>query len=513
MLPISWRVVGSAVGLGLLILNPWVAASVDAANPDLVVSTLSDPPATARAGDSFSLTSVVKNVVTSPGSVAGASTTKFYLVRGSTKKNLKGVQAIPELAPGASDGAAVALSVFSDTIPDTYSVQACADADEIVSEVSNSNNCTTALEEITILESPDLVVTSLNNPTSSAGQGQPIQVKSTVKNIGEVDAESTFTKYYLVPTAGGPKEDLKGSQLVPALGSGDTFAEPVTVTIRPETAPGQYKLQACADSEKTQPEVDEENNCRTSSGNIQVTPQPNLMVTSVVAGLPKTVGAGDDLAITVVVKNAGLAQAKASTMKYVILNATSGAEKNLNGTATIPVIEAGQSATVQKTVKVYSDTASATYNVQACADSAKAIIETFESDNCGLADGALTVQGIVVGHSDLVVTAVPNPPSSVLPSAAFTLAPTVANNGTDPAPASTTSFFLVNTGTGAKKNLKGGQNVPTLAPGASASPAAALSLFSDTLPGTYFVQACADGPKGVSEEVERRITASMPRAP
>ncbi len=108
----------------------------------------------------------------------------------------------------------------------------------------------------------------------------------------------------------------------------------------------------------------------------------------------------------------------------------------------------------------------------------------------------------MVGHSDLVVTAVPDPPSSVLPSAAFTLAPTVANQGTDPAAASTTSFFLVNTSTGAKKNLKGGQAVPALDPGTSASPVAALSLFSDTLPGTYFVQACADGPKGVSEDVE-----------
>ena len=368
--------------------------------------------------------------------------------------------------------------------------------------MSETNNCTTAVGAITILESPDLVVTSINNPTSTAGQGQPIAVKSTVKNIGAVNADPTITKYYLVSTVDGTKDDLKGSQLVPLLKPGQTFTEQVTMTIRPETAPGQYKLQACADSDKTAPEVDEQNNCLTSSGNIQVTPQPNLMVTSVVAGLPKTVVAGDDLAITVVVKNAGLAQAKASTMKYVIVNTASSAEKNLNGTATIPVIEAGGSVTVQKTVTVYSDTASATYNVQACADSAKAIVETFESDNCGLADGALTVQGIVVGHSDLVVTAVPNPPSSVLPGAAFTLAPTVANQGTDPAPASTTSFFLVNTSTGAKKNLKGGQAVPALDPGASASPVAALSLFSDTLPGTYFVQACADGPKGVSEDVE-----------
>ena len=62
----------------------------------------------------------------------------------------------------------------------------------------------------------------------------------------------------------------------------------------------------------------------------------------------------------------------------------------------------------------------------------------------------------MVGHSDLVVTAVPNPPGSVRPSAAFTLAPTVENDGTDPAPASTTSFFLVNSGTGAKKNLAAG---------------------------------------------------------
>ena len=180
MLPIGWRAVGSAVGLGVLILNPWGAASVTAANPDLVVSVLSDPPATVRAGDPLTLTSVVKNVVTTPGVVAGASTTKFWLMVGSTRvKNLKGVQIVPELGPGASsDGAAVALSVFSDTNPGTYSVQACADADEVVTEVSNTNNCTTAVGLMTVLESPDLVVTSINNPTSSAGQGQPIQVKS-----------------------------------------------------------------------------------------------------------------------------------------------------------------------------------------------------------------------------------------------------------------------------------------------------------------------------------------------
>ena len=83
-------------GLGLLVLNPLAAGAAD--RPDLVVSTLSDPPATARAGDSFALTSTVTN----HGLAAAANPTnaKFYLLVGSTRvKNLKGVQATPRWAP------------------------------------------------------------------------------------------------------------------------------------------------------------------------------------------------------------------------------------------------------------------------------------------------------------------------------------------------------------------------------------------------------------------------------
>ena len=80
---------------------------------------------------------------------------------------------------------------------------------------------------------------------------------------------------------------------MPLLKPGQTISLQETMTIRPETAPGQYKLQACADSTKTAPEEDEQNNCLTSSGNIQVTPQPNLVVTSVVAGLPNHEQHGD----------------------------------------------------------------------------------------------------------------------------------------------------------------------------------------------------------------------------
>ena len=98
MQPLGCRAVGSAVslGLGLLLLNPLAAGATD--RPDLVVSTLSDPPATARAGDSFALTSTVTN----QGQAAAVPTnTKFYLVVGPPRvKNLKGVQAIAPLGVG-----------------------------------------------------------------------------------------------------------------------------------------------------------------------------------------------------------------------------------------------------------------------------------------------------------------------------------------------------------------------------------------------------------------------------
>lgn len=490
--------------LGTLLLTASTAAAAD--KPDLVVSTLSDPPATARAGDSFALVSSVTNQGLAP---AGTSSTKFYLVVGTSKKNLKGVQPIGELDPGQTDGATITISVYSDTNPGVYTLQACADGDGDVSEALENNNCRTAAAGITIVESPDLVVTSITNPPSSAGQGAAITVKSVVKNVGAINADPTVTKYYLVNTTTGLKDDLKGSQNVPLLKPGQTFTGQDAMTIRPETEPGLYKLQACADSGKTSPEVDEQNNCLTSTGSIQVTAQPDLVVTQVTVApaLPTTVLPGASLAITATVENRGLVQAKSSTMKFVLIGA-GGAEKNLNGTASTPIVAAGATVVVQKTVTVYSDTAPGPYSVQACADSTKGVPELLESNNCEIADGALTVQGPATGHSDLVVTGVTDPPADMLPSSTFTVAATVLNQGVDPAAASTTSFWLVNVANGARKSVKGGQSVGALAPGASASPAATLSLYSDTVPATYTLQACADGPKALAEENEANNCAN-----
>ena len=164
-----------------------------------------------------------------------------------------------------------------------------------------------------------------------------------MKNIGPVNADPTVTKYNLVSTVDGSKHDLKlpsPEAPTPLVKPGQTFTEQQIVTIRPETAPGTYRLEACADGKsKAESEQNEENNCTTSSGIITVTAVPNLVVTSVtLPGAPPTVAPGDNLAISADVTNLGLAQAKALTMKFVLTNTANGAQKNLNGTQTIPVL-------------------------------------------------------------------------------------------------------------------------------------------------------------------------------
>jgi subtilase family serine protease len=515
VLPLSGNRIGFALGLGALLLlpDPWSGSPLAADKPDLVVTSISSPPELLLPGDTFDVQVEVKNQ--GPGAAIHNTLTeietKFYLVVGNTRKNLKGVSAVALPVP-ANDvrTANLAISVYSDTVPGTYSLQACADGGGDISETVESNNCTTAAGLVTIEEVPDLIISSISNPPSSGAQGQAITVKDTVKNVGPVIADPSLTKYYLVSVADGSRQDLKlpnPPNQTPVLKSGQTFNEQQSVTIRPETAPGQYKLQACADGTRVEPEEDEENNCKTSSGNITVIAVPDLAVLSVsVQDAALAVTAGGSLTVSAVVTNEGLAPAKSSTMKFILVNTAGGAQKNLNGTQSIPALAPGESATVQKKVAVYSDTASGTYTVQACADSGKVVAETSEGNNCGDSTDTVTVQGLVVSDADLVVASVAladGQPADRHPGDPISITAVITNQGTDVAAASTTSFYLINTATSARKNLKGGQNVGALDPGASGGGlASGITLYSDTAPGTYALQACADGPKKLAEANE-----------
>jgi hypothetical protein len=126
-------------------------ATVTVTRPDLVVSGLSAPPATARPGGKFSVISTAKNL----GSVASASsTTRYYLsldgVRSAGDKLLSGSRSVAGLAPGASQSGTVTVTVPTSTIPNTYVLLACADDLSKVVETNETNNCTPSTTPVTI---------------------------------------------------------------------------------------------------------------------------------------------------------------------------------------------------------------------------------------------------------------------------------------------------------------------------------------------------------------------------
>ena len=206
-------------------------------------------------------------------------------------------------------------------------------------------------------------------------------------------APVSTVKYYLVSTADQSRIDLKGTQAVPSLGKGQIFSDTQEVEVRAETLPGSYWLQACADSGKVVPEPNEEDNCLMSTGTVQVTALPDLIVLRVtVESTPVTVALGASFLVTSVVKNQGLGDAGPSTTKfYLVLTPGAAQKKDLGGTQAVPAAIHGAKNPAQVALEVENDTTPATYYVLACADSAKAVTENDEGNNCTTSAQTVTV--------------------------------------------------------------------------------------------------------------------------
>ena len=371
-------------------------AAVVQPKSDLIVAALTDAPVSVVPSETFIATATIRN----QGAAASvASTTKFNLVSadGLTRKNLKGVQSVAVLGPGASDGPAVTLKVYSDTVPGAYFFQACADGAGDVAEAVENNNCVTMPRGIQVRESPDLVAIAVSEPPASATQGQKIQVTSTIKNVGTVTATESTTRYYLVATDGSGKLDLKGKPILPAINPGNSFTEKDTVVVRLETVPGTYYLQACADSKKVLSEKNENNNCITSLKAILVTERPDLVVTSVVlkALQPTRVPLGGEISVEITVENQGPGPAGESAFRVFLIDTVTGVSKDLKGHPSAYGLDPTKSKVVKGTVKVFADTKLGLYTLRACADYGEIVAEIDEENNCAMGTETIRIRPAV----------------------------------------------------------------------------------------------------------------------
>jgi hypothetical protein len=496
--PLSSRLVKIALilAVGILGVIPLPALAVD--KPDLVVISLSDPPAEVIPGASFPVTAVVKNqgLVATSLPPQSDNATKFFLIpapntSGLSKKNLKGLQIIKTpLAKDETDGqnTPVTVAVYTDTKIGTYLLMACADGFDFIDETDDStdSNCrTNTTAPITVKAAPNYQVSaiSITKAPNPLAQGATFTVRNTVVNVGSADADpklATTTKYSFLATDGTnlhydlkrePIKDSNPAQIatVPGLAragaSGDSFTEENNVTIKAGIPPGQYLLQACADPDRFVVEQDYGDNCKATTGQVVVVASPDLAVTSVsVQGAPLTINAGDAqskrvVSITAGVANQGLAASPpGAILRATLVDATTKASvKNLgvkDKTFLVPALSPqGGSATVQSltNANVTADTPAGKYLLVVCVDPDKLITEPLRSNNC-LQDPdetqTITVIGGDASHVELQMTSVTDLSCSngdctrLIPGDKVTATATVTNTGTDPLVFSTAKPFL-----------------------------------------------------------------------
>jgi hypothetical protein len=127
------------------------AAVLTVTRPDLVVSAVSNPPATAARGSKFSVTDTAQNVA-----AVGAASSKmrYYLslnaVKSADDRLMTTSRSVPALAAGAVHSGTVLVTVPSGTPPNSYFVLVCADGHNAVEEASEDNNCRASGTQVTI---------------------------------------------------------------------------------------------------------------------------------------------------------------------------------------------------------------------------------------------------------------------------------------------------------------------------------------------------------------------------
>ena len=118
------------------------ATRLSVAWPDLVTTSLTNPPASRVRGSTFTMTDTVRNSGAAP---AAASTTRYFLslngVKDAADLLLTGTRSVVALQPNASSTGSRVVSVPTSTPFGRYRVIACADDLSKVGESNNANNC------------------------------------------------------------------------------------------------------------------------------------------------------------------------------------------------------------------------------------------------------------------------------------------------------------------------------------------------------------------------------------
>lgn len=239
----------------------------------------------------------------------------------------------------------------------------------------------------------DVVVTALTNPPVVALVGGSFTVTDTTANRGTLASKGSITRFYLSVDRARDTSDriLTGTRTVGALAAGAGSTGATTVSL-PATVPvGTYVLLACADDTSTNVESNETNNCRASAGSVSVK-APDLVATTV-TNPPATARIGGSFTVSDSTQNRGNASSTASTTRYYLSvdRMKQTGDRLLTGARSVPILAPNAVSTGAARVAIPTTAPAGTYFVLACADDAKASVESNETNNCVASVSAMKI--------------------------------------------------------------------------------------------------------------------------
>ena len=362
---------------------------------DLAAVTVSDPPPSASAGSSFSVTDSTRNLA---AVAAPASTTRYRLSRDTTISAsdplLTGSRAVPALTNTGPNTGTVTVTVPTSVAAATYYLAACADDPNAIEELDETNNCALSPETFQVTK-PNLRVTAVSNPPAAVSVGTGFGMRDTTENVGAASAGASTTRYRLSADASiwngppiGPVDPLlPGTSAVPALPAGAGASNTISVSVPSSVASGVYYVGACADDGgSVVAESNELDNCLASATTVRVTNPANIadMVIDLVGVSAPSVAPGGRVDVTDTTLNNGNGSSVASATSYWLSTDSNitAADTRL-GERAVAILAAGaRSNGAPVSVTIPATVSPGSYFIGACADDRDLVVETSESNNC-----------------------------------------------------------------------------------------------------------------------------------
>ncbi len=424
----------------------------------------------------------------------GASTTRFYLITGTTLDGSAiplGGRAVPALGPSTTNAGATTLTLPA-TAAGTYRIIAKADGDDVVVEANENNNLSAASAPFTL--GPDLrVFLDVPGAYAQVAAGSTLSITDVTRNDGAGGAGASSTWFYLSADTTLDAGDVPlGSRAIPALagGASSTGSTPLTL---PGGIAGTYYIIAVADAAGTATETNEANNVTVSTP-IEVGPDLTIPGTTV----PVKAAAGATVHISDVTKNRGGAPAPTTTTRiYLSADAALDAGDVLLGSRTIPALSAGIYNADTTAVVIPTTTPAGSYFIIVAGDAGAIVAESNEANN--------TLAKPIDILPDVRVTVL-TAPSKAFPGSTITVGDTTVNQGAAAGPATTAFFLSTDAALDAGDLPLGSRAVPALGLGESNTGSIQVAIPAELPGGTYTIIAVGDAGGAITELDETNNT-------